>query len=453
MRVLLADDEKLITVTLGDALRGAGFETTVVHDGEQAIRSLRQESYDCVITDVRMPKADGMAVLRTVKELHPRCRVILMTTYASVDSAVAAIKEGAYDYVQKPFFNEDVIAKLKNLQKVVDLEEENRRLKDELTSRPQFGSLVGTSPKMRAVFDLIVSVAPKDVGVLIQGESGTGKELVAEAIHFHSPRRDRPFVAMNCSAVPETLLESELFGHVKGAFTDARADRQGRFERAHAGTIFIDDIDDLRPAAQVKFLRVLQERTFERVGDSRPVKVDVRVLCATKKDLWKLVGQGAFREDLFYRLNVVKIELPPLRERAEDIPLLVRHFIHKHGHGEDYDVAPEVMESVQAYGWKGNVRELEQAVVRSVALSGEDRFLKREHLLQPVTMEGTGVVAGGALASLRDKVAEAEARHIRSVLAYTGGHKGEAARILGITRKNLWEKMKQYAIGGGGEEA
>jgi len=446
MKVLLADDEKLITVTLGDALRAAGFEVTVVADGEQAIQALRTDPFDCVISDVRMPRADGMTVLRTVKEIQPRCHVLLMTTYASVDSAVAAIKEGAYHYVQKPFFNEDVVAELKKLQKMLELEEENRRLREQLADRQQVGSLVGQSPRMRKVFERILSVAPKDVGVLIQGESGTGKELVAEAIHLHSPRRDRPFVAVNCAAVPETLLESELFGHVKGAFTDARSDRTGRFERAHTGTIFIDDIDDLTVQAQVKLLRVLQERAFERLGGDNSVKVDVRVLCATKRDLWTLVGEGRFREDLFYRLNVVKIELPPLRERVEDIPILVRHFVHKHGRGEDYDVAAEVMDSLRAYAWKGNVRELEQAVLRAIALADGERWLKREHLLEPVTVDGTNVVPGGKLSSLRQAVAESEARHIKSVLAYTGGHKGESAKILGITRKNLWEKMRDYGI-------
>jgi DNA-binding NtrC family response regulator len=446
MKILLADDEKTIAVTLGDALRGAGHAVTVVPDGEQALQAVRSDSFDCVITDIRLPKADGLKVLQGAKEAQPGCKVILITAYASVEAAVSAVKDGAEDYIQKPFFNDDVVARLKKLERLLDLEQENKQLKEDLAGRRQFGALVGKASKMQAVYDLVKSVAGSEANVLIEGESGTGKELVAEAIHYNSARKSKPLVKMSCSVFPETLIEDELFGHVKGAFTDARADKAGRFERAHTGTIFIDDIDDLQPIPQVKLLRVLQEREFERIGATQPVKVDVRVVVATKKDLWELVQAKQFREDLFHRLNVVKVRIPPLRERSEDIPLLVGHFIRKSGKGRDYAVTPEVLEALQGYSWPGNVRELEHAIERAIALAGDDRILKKEHLLRPLNMPGTDVPPTGKLATLRETVAEAEARHIRSVVAYTQGHRGEAARILGITRKNLWEKMREYGI-------
>jgi DNA-binding NtrC family response regulator len=446
MRILLADDERSIAVTLGDALRGAGHAVTVVPDGEQALQAVRSDTFDCVITDIRLPKADGVKVLQGAKAAQPGCKVILITAYASVENAVAAIKDGAEDYIQKPFFNDDVVARLKKLERLLDLEQENRQLKEELAGRRQFGALIGKAAGMQAVYDLVKSVAGSEANVLVEGESGTGKELVAEAIHYNSARKSKPLVKMSCSVFPETLIEDELFGHVKGAFTDARADKAGRFERAHTGTIFIDDIDDLQAIPQVKLLRVLQEREFERIGATQPIKVDVRVVVATKKDLWELVQAKQFREDLFHRLNVVKVRIPPLRERSEDIPLLVSHFIKKAGKGRDYAVTPDVLEALQGYSWPGNVRELEHAIERAIALAGDERILKKDHLLRPLNMPGTDVPPTGKLASLREAVAEAEARHIRNVVAYTQGHRGEASRILGITRKNLWEKMREYGI-------
>ncbi|HYE99881.1 MAG TPA: sigma-54 dependent transcriptional regulator, partial [Planctomycetota bacterium] len=400
MKILLADDEKTIAVTLGDALRAAGHAATVVGDGETAIRTLGADRFDVVITDIRLPKADGLKVLQKAKELHPGCKVILITAFASVEDAVKAIKDGAEDYVQKPFFNDDVLVRLQKLERMVNLEQENRQLREELAGRRGFGSLVGKSPGMQAVYDLVQSVASSDVNVLIEGESGTGKELIAEALHYNSPRKNKPVVKMSCAVFPETLIEDELFGHVKGAFTDARTDKIGRFERAHTGTIFIDDIDDLQAVPQVKLLRVLQEREFERIGDSKPVKVDVRVVVATKKDLWSLVQEGTFREDLFHHLNVVKVRIPPLRERLEDIPLLVEHFIRKAGRGRAFTVSPEVLESLQTYSWPGNVRELEHAIERGIALAGQELTLKKEHLLRPLPMPGTDVPPSGKLSTL-----------------------------------------------------
>ncbi len=446
MKILLADDEKLIAVTLGDSLLNAGHAVTVVHDGEAALNAIRNDTFDVVITDIRMPRADGYQVLEMVKKIQPQAHVILITTFASVEDAVGAIKEGAHDYLQKPFVNDEVIERLKKLERLVSLEQENRRLRDEIEGRRQLGAIIGKSPRMQEMYELITAVAPREGSILIEGESGTGKELVAEAVHYNSTRRDHPLIKMSCAVFPEGLIESELFGHVKGAFTDARNNRAGRFERAHQGTIFIDDIDDLQPSAQVKLLRVLQEKQFERVGGSETVNIDVRVIVATKKDLWKLSEEGLFREDLFHRLNVVKIELPPLREREGDLPLLVDHFIRRKGGDREYRIEPSVLETLERYSWPGNIRELEHAVERAIMLAGDNDQLQERHLMKPLPMPGTDVIPAGRLSSLSDTVAEAEAKHIRSMLASTAGHKGEAARLLGISRKNLWEKMKLYGI-------
>ncbi len=446
MKILLADDERTIAVTLGDSLRAAGHEVSVVGDGEQALLAVRRETFDCLIADVRMPKADGRTVLKAVKEIQPSCRVILITAYANVEDAVAAMKEGADDYLQKPFINDAVVARLKRMERLLELERENRQLREELAGRRQFGSLVGKSPKMQAVYDLVRSVAASEVNVLIEGESGTGKELVAEAIHYNSPRSGGPLVKMSCGVFPETLIEDELFGHVKGSFTDAHSDKPGRFERAHNGTIFIDDIDDLHAVPQMKLLRVLQEREVERIGATNTIKVDVRVVAAAKKDLWEMVQAGRFREDLFHRLNVVKIRIPPLRERPEDIPLLADHFIRKYGRDKRYVMTADVLEALQGYSWPGNVRELEHAIERAIVLAGGDLELRKEHLLKPLTLPGTDVPMTGRLATLKEALAGAEAAHIRNVLAYTHGHRAEAARILGITRKSLWEKIREYGI-------
>jgi two-component system response regulator PilR (NtrC family) len=304
---------------------------------------------------------------------------------------------------------------------------------------------VGKSKPMTKVYELIESVSRSDCTVLIQGESGTGKALVAEAIHYNSPRKNRPFVPISCSVIPESLIESEIFGHVKGAFTDAKADKIGRFEAANHGTIFIDDVDDLPAVMQVKLLRVIQERRFERVGDPRTISIDVRLLAATKRDLWEMVKQGKFREDLYFRLNVVKIPLPPLRERLEDLPLLVDHFVKKFSHGARYNIPPELLEALQSFSWPGNVRELENAIERSIVLSGPDRQLKREHILAPAHVSPNSGMSG-PLTPLRELVAQTEAEHIRRVLRLVDGHRGKAAATLGIPRKELWMKMKKYNI-------
>jgi DNA-binding NtrC family response regulator len=448
MKVLLADDERTIAVTLSDALKTAGHDVAVVGDGEQAIRAIQGQAFDCIITDIRMPKVDGIAVMKKARELQPEAAVILITAYGSGELGFQVAKDGAYDFLQKPFFNEDVVFKLDRLANFRALRDENVRLKQELTGAKQFGRLIGKSTPMQQVYDLIKSVAQSDCSVLIQGENGTGKELVAQQIHYNSARRAAPMEVISIASTPEGLIDDVLFGHVKGAFTDARADRPGKFEAANGGTIFIDDIDDMPMQSQVKFLRVLQERQVERLGDTKTVKVDVRVVVATKVNLWARVQEEKFREDLFHRLNVAEIKVPALRERVGDIPLLAAHFLEKYGKGQPYAIQPETMQALEAYAWPGNVRELEHSVERAIAYAGAEHALKREHLLKPLPAAGSDVAPTGPLATLEAVRRESEMRHIKSVLAHTQNHKGEAARVLGITRKNLWEKMKEYGIEG-----
>src|SRR5688572_8290357 len=446
MKVLLADDERSITITLGDALRAAGHEVTIANDGEEALRAAKGGSFDCLVTDLRMPKIDGLALLKAVKEQRPETAVLVITAHGSGEVGFQAARDGALDFIQKPFFNEDVVLRLDKLRKYLDLRDENRRLREELESRSSFGRIVGKSPAMQELFRNIGSVAASEVGVLIEGESGTGKELVAQQIHYGSTRRHGPFEVVS-SALYEGLIEDDLFGHVKGAYTDARTDRPGRFERAHSGTIFIDDIDDMPLQTQVKLLRVLQERQVERLGDTKTIRVDVRVIAATKKPAWDLVLDKKFREDLFHRINVASLKIPPLRDRTEDIPPLVAAFIERYGQGRLYQVQPDIMKALQSYHWPGNVRELEHAVERAIAFAGEDLELKREQLLRPLTSKTSTLPMTDSQKALRSVVEEAEAAHIRRVLDFTANHKGEAARLLGITRKNLWEKMRQYGMG------
>jgi DNA-binding NtrC family response regulator len=445
MKILLAEDEKSIAVTLRDAMRDAGHNVQVVGDGRTALDLLRGEDFDCLVSDIRMPGLDGLALLKAAREIRTDLPIILMTAYGSIDLAVQAMKLGAHDFLAKPFLNEEVLVRLERLEKHIALTAECRRLSAQLKDGQPVGPFIGESRAMREVFSLIEAVAAGDATVLVEGESGTGKELVAEALHYNSPRRNAPLVKLSCAVFPEGLIEDELFGHERGAFTDAREARAGRFERASGGTFFLDDIDDLPPQTQVKFLRVLQERTVERLGGKQPIPVDVRIVGATKVDLTAAVREKRFREDLFYRMNVVTIRVPPLRERLDDIPNLVAHFIRKYGKGREFAVQPETLRAMMAYAWPGNVRELEHAVERAIALAGSERFLNPAHLFRPAPVQ-EGQRPSAPIGSLDAEVRRAEIAHIRRVLEYTKGHKGEASQILGISRKNLWEKMKQYEI-------
>jgi DNA-binding NtrC family response regulator len=445
MRVLLAEDEPTIRVTLGDALEAAGHSVVAVEDTAGALAALERDSPEAVITDMRMPGAGGLAVLERSLALEPRRPVVLITGFATVDQAVEAMRLGATNYIQKPFRNENLVRMVDTFARLSSLEAENQSLRAQLGSGG-FEGIVGNSETLRSVFERVRTVAPTDVTVLIQGESGTGKERIARALHQHSLRKDGPFVALSCAALPETLLEAELFGFEKGAFTDARKERRGRFELADKGTFFLDDIDDMPLAVQVKLLRVLQERSFERLGSEETRSIDIRVVAATKLPLRDLVRAGKFREDLFYRVQVVPIVLPPLRERKGDVPLLVAALIERHGRGRRYTLARSGMALLERYPWPGNVRELENAVQRAIALAGERSELAIEDLL-PLDPRWRGAVETSSdVRPLREFLREHEVAHIERALEATGGHRSQTADLLGISRKVLWEKIRDFGI-------
>jgi DNA-binding NtrC family response regulator len=448
VRILLVEDEATIAVTLTDDLEAAGYEVKHVADGKAAISELGQTSYDVVITDVRLPGADGMQVLQAAKRARPDTEVLVMTAFATVEHAVEAMRLGADDYIPKPFLNEQVLERIQRIGKYRALLSENQRLREQLKDAHGQGlpGVIGQSRAMQTVVKTVRTVAPTEASVLIEGESGTGKERIARAIHLLSARKDKPFVALSCGALPDTLLETELFGHEKGAFTDAQKLRRGRFEVADGGTIFLDDIDDMPLSVQVKLLRVLQEREFERVGGESLVKVDIRVVAATKVPLLDHVRAGKFREDLYYRLNVVPVRLPPLREREGDMPMLVQHFVEKLGGGRPLTVKTDVLEAMAEYTWPGNVRELENRIAQAVALSGGATVLKKEHLLPVDRSRRAALEPPTALRSLREVLVDAERDHLRAVLRSVGGHRTKAASVLGISRKVLWEKLKDYGI-------
>jgi len=446
MHVLLAEDEETIAVTLKDALEEAGHEVDHAPDTDRALELL-EANPDIVLTDIRMPGAGGMELLKQAIARDEHRPVILMTGYGTVEQAVEAMRIGAAHYIQKPFRNEAVVGLVERFGRERTLEAENARLRGELAELSgRMGEMIGSSKAMRAVFDRIATVAPTDATILIEGESGTGKERVAKVLHERSNRSAGPFIAISCAALPESLLEAELFGHERGAFTDAHRLRRGRFELADGGTLFLDDIDDMPLAVQVKLLRVLQERSFERLGGEETTQIDIRVLAATKKSLRDMVREGTFREDLFYRINVVPIHLPPLRERAGDVPLLLQHMIERHGGSKNFTVSDPTLGALERYPWPGNVRELENAVQRAVALAGDSTELKKEYLLPLDTRWRGATETPEHVRPLREVLREIEIEHIRHALEMTGGHRTQTAELLGISRKVLWEKLRDFGI-------
>ncbi|MBI3029821.1 MAG: sigma-54-dependent Fis family transcriptional regulator [Candidatus Rokubacteria bacterium] len=447
-RILVVDDEPAQRELVGGFLRKQGFDVAEAPDGRTALERFRKEPFDLLLTDQKMPGLSGLELLEAARAITPAAAVIIMTAYGTIETAVAAIKGGAADYLTKPLNLDELLHRIAQVRERQRLIMENRELREALQERHRVEGIIGESGRMQEVLSLVRRVAGSDATILIQGESGSGKELIARAIHYASPRAGGPLVSVNCAALPETLLESELFGHEKGAFTGAVAARKGRFELADGGSLFLDEIGDLPLHLQVKLLRVLQEREFERVGSSRPVSVDVRLLAATHRDLEALVRAGRFRDDLYYRINVVTISLPPLRERREDIPLLLDHFVEKFSRRNGKRIGGltrDAREALLRYDYPGNVRELENLVERAVILT-RDEVIGLEDLPLGVK-EREGEPTGET--SLTVRVEGLERRMIREALARADGVQTRAAEILGISERVLRYKLKKYGLSGG----
>jgi DNA-binding NtrC family response regulator len=443
--ILLVDDEPAARTTLAIFLRKRGHRVTQADGASAAAKALAEAAFDLVITDLRMPNGDGLEVLRTTKSHAPETAVILLTAYAGWESAKEAMRLGAYDYFEKGHEPEELLHRIDKALAEKGLRRENAHLRRQVRERYGVPGIIAHSPEMQRVLELALRVAPSDATILLQGESGTGKEIIAKAIHHASLRANHPFVAVNCGALPEALLESEIFGHVKGAFTGATAHKEGLFKEPHAGTFLLDEIGDMPPALQVKFLRVLQEGEVRRVGSTQSTTVDVRVLAATNRDLGQLMQQGKFREDLFYRLNVIAIALPPLRERREDIPVLAEHFLTRFGQKQARTLRLSVaaIETLVHYPWPGNVRELENVMERSAILTRRDRITPDD--LPPHI--AAGLPLGSAPTLSRDlTLADMEKLHILQTLERVGWNHARAAKALNIGRTSLWRKLKEYQL-------
>jgi len=434
---------------MAERLSSHGFDTVEAESGERAIELLHQFAFDIVITDLRMPGMDGTQVIEAARERYPGIIPIVITGFGTVKDAVEAIKRGASDFITKPFQFDELLHVLHKALEQRRLASENAYLRSQLEERYQFGGILGRSRPMQSLFQMLETVARANSTILITGETGTGKEVVAKAIHHNGPRRNNQFVALNCSAIPETLLEAEMFGHVRGAFTGADRARQGRFEQAHKGTLFLDEVGTMSTALQMKLLRALQEREFERVGDNQTIKVDVRVIAATNSDLMRLVSAGTFREDLFYRLNVIRVELPPLRDRREDIPVLVKHFLGRFAGDSPAHLTQGAMRALMAYGWPGNVRQLENAIERAVALSADRTEIALSELppeLHGAPMTPTEVPfvdfpdVGLDMPLYLESI---ERDLIKRALGRTSGNRNKAAELLRIKRTTLVEKLKR----------
>jgi two-component system, NtrC family, response regulator AtoC len=448
--LLLVEDEAALREAIAEQLTDRGYKVEQVGSGEEALERLADFAFDIIVTDLRLPGIDGSAVVEAAVERYPHIIAIVVTGYGTVKDAVEAIKHGASDFVSKPFQIDELLHVLNAALEQRRLKSENAYLRAQLDERYRFEGMIGKSRAMARLIHLLETIASTNSTILITGETGAGKEVVARAIHHNSPRRTHRFVALNCSAIPETLLEAELFGHVRGAFTGAVGNRQGRLEQAHKGTLFLDEVGTMSAALQMKLLRVLQEREFERIGDSNTVKVDVRVIAATNSDLARLVADGQFREDLYYRLNVIPVQVPPLRERKEDIPLLVGHFVEKFrgDGGPSVTVSQAAMRQLMAYQWPGNVRQLENAIERAVAFTGgrpqigvEDLPAEVQSAEEPMLSPTLALPEDGI--DLDAFIARVERELIQRSLERTGGNKGQAARLLNVKRTTLVEKIKR----------
>lgn len=452
-KILVVDDERSMRDFLSIMLKKAGYDVTTAIDGDEAVKILHKDIFDLVITDLKMPKVDGLQVLKTVKELSPDTVVIVITAFASTETTVEAMKEGAYDYITKPFQNDEMKIRIKKALEKRRLSAENILLKKELKDRAVFDNIVGKSEKIEKVFELVRKVSDSMSNILIYGESGTGKELIARAIHFNSRKKDKPFVTINCGALPEGLLESELFGHMKGSFTGAVFNKEGLFEVANGGTIFLDEVGETSPAIQVKLLRVLQDKEFKRVGGTKEIRVDVRIITATNRDLSKAVSEGKFREDLYYRLNVIPITLPPLRERVDDIPLLADHFLNKFNKALNKNVkgfSQTTMELFRNYEWRGNVRELENVIERAVALSNSEiitpeylpdilRDSSRSSSAIPVNIPQEGLDLEGLIGNIEKEL-------LLKALEKTNWIKKDAAKLLHLNFRSFRYRLDKYNL-------
>jgi two-component system response regulator AtoC len=451
-KILVVDDDSVARELLGEALKKEGYDVELFASGEEAIARGREGRVDLVLTDIRMGAVDGLAVLREFKRLSADTAIVVLTAFGSLEGAFEAIKQGAYDYLAKPFKKEDIKLVVQRSLDHCRLLRENAKFREDLKHKDDWPPLVGSSPAMLEVYKLVARVAEGKSTVLLQGESGTGKELIARAIHTYSPRRDKPFVPVNCGALPDTLLESEMFGYEKGAFTGAVGTKTGLFESANDGTLFLDEIGELGQSLQVKLLRVMQEQEVRRVGGTGSVKVDVRVIAATNRDLEQLVKEGKFRDDLFYRLNVVRITLPSLIDRQEDIPMLAHHFLQKCGVGAMQVVRgihPDAMALLKQYRWPGNVRELENAIERAMSLSHGPLLMPED--LPAAICQASGASEQKAEASEAGEEAclsleEVEKRHLVRVLKETKGNKVKAAKILGIDRRTLYRMAERFGL-------
>jgi len=439
-KILIVDDELSVRKSLEEWFREDGFQVETAEDGEAALKKLAAGPFDIMVIDLKMPGMDGITLQKRVREIDRDATIVILTAYASVETAVEALKQGAFDYLTKPVDPDDLSHVVRNALRQKELAEENLRLKEKVSELSLPTPIIAESPKMHHVLDLLRTVAETDSTVVIRGESGTGKELIARAIHAQSRRRYFPIVAVNCGSIPETLLESELFGHEKGAFTGAQYRRKGKIELAHGGTLFLDEIGDISPKMQIDLLRVLETKRFTRLGGDQEVTSDFRLVCATNKDLEKLVEEKAFREDLYYRINVFTIQLPPLRERAGDILPLARHFVQKYARAmakPAMEFSPEAEALMLAYRWPGNVRELENAVERAMVI-GKGPAIRPADL--PLAVDGPA-------SNPKDLSLEAlEKQHIERVLAQHGGNVTRSAQVLGIDRATLYHKIKRYGI-------
>jgi len=456
-KILVADDEQSMREFLDIMLKKEGYKVSLASNGEEVVRLVDDDLFDLILLDIRMPKLDGISALKKIKANAPETIVIMITAYASADTAIKAMKEGAYDYITKPFKVDEIKLIIKNALEKKNLQKENTLLKQVVRDRYHFGNIIGQSPKMTALYDLLEKVSPTKTNILVAGESGTGKELVAKAIHYNSPRKEKPFVTLNCGAIPESLIESELFGHMKGAFTDAIATKKGLFEVADEGTIFLDEISELPLLMQVKLLRVLQDKEFKRVGGTEDIRVDVRIISATNKDLEEAVKEKRFREDLFYRLNVIQIKLPPLRDRKEDIQILANHFLKKYSEELTKSIlriSPEAHQILLNYDYPGNVRELQNIIERAVALESSQElslnnlssYLSEQPLLKkgPIDIE---IPSEGI--DLEKMVEDLERTLLLKALDRTNGIKKKAAELLRINFRSMRYRLEKYGLNNG----